>query len=468
MSNPKSCDDKGTNTIREGKVETHQVAVSLGKPSLRTRLEAYYSLIAPEIIVNDVDWRARFEQIWTKYGGTDDGEQKLATKLAKKYGLTVRLLLASSVATDKGPINDNNVGDDKGDVIEQRSEDWYDLTTDEQGSRIVDFISNRFDPVAALSHSMIGIVQDMHPWLLQSPILDRVDQFRKFLPLEDPQYRSITANNSKKRNRSNDDNAADDNNKTKLKTPSCFASIAHVHQKGPFSILYQALIHRQRIRVVIRYVNGIRGTLTGYMVAFDKHMNLILRDVDENYSPRHVTTNNSYPDLETSPDVINNNIYSNQTLSNVEIELQRRRIIHDVAGVQKIIMPSISAQNRIDADQNIQNSQNQQQHSWTNRQRHIGQIMVRGDNVVLVYKADQERSAWPITSKSPQQSIYRKVSCSNTSQSMIPTAERVGTPGSLIYAFQRRQQQLQRQHDQTRSNTYIGSNKRDYSSKGGK
>ena len=48
--------------------ENKQIAVSLGKPSLRVRLEAYYSLISPDIISVDTEWRIRFEQIWTKFG----------------------------------------------------------------------------------------------------------------------------------------------------------------------------------------------------------------------------------------------------------------------------------------------------------------------------------------------------------------------------------------------------------------
>ena len=72
--------------------------MSLGKPSLRLRLEAYYSLISPDVIADGAAWRKRFGQIYDKYGGTAGGERALATKLAKKYGGRVRLLLTTAAA----------------------------------------------------------------------------------------------------------------------------------------------------------------------------------------------------------------------------------------------------------------------------------------------------------------------------------------------------------------------------------
>ena len=72
--------------------------MSLGKPSLRLRLEAYYSLISPDVIADGAAWRKRFGQIYDKYGGTAGGERALANKLAKKYGGRVRLLLTTAAA----------------------------------------------------------------------------------------------------------------------------------------------------------------------------------------------------------------------------------------------------------------------------------------------------------------------------------------------------------------------------------
>ena len=52
----------------ETAVGTSQVPVSLGKPSLRVRLEAYYSLIDPERLQDGANWRQIFDDIYTKVG----------------------------------------------------------------------------------------------------------------------------------------------------------------------------------------------------------------------------------------------------------------------------------------------------------------------------------------------------------------------------------------------------------------
>ena len=142
-------------------------------------------------------------------------------------------------------------------------------------------------------------------------------------------------------------------------------------------MLYNALVRRKRVRVFTRYVNGIRGTLTGHLIAFDKHMNLLMRDIVEVYSLRLTERNYS--------------------TSNLEQEVARRQ--------QPV------------------------------RQRHMRHMMVRGDNVVLVYLAESERSAYPRTSKSPKGSIYKERKADDKSK-----PHHLGTVGSLLFAQQRQKQ----------------------------
>ena len=45
-----------------------QIPLSLGKASLRMRLEAYYSLIAPDTLSNRTEWLRKYDQIYEKVG----------------------------------------------------------------------------------------------------------------------------------------------------------------------------------------------------------------------------------------------------------------------------------------------------------------------------------------------------------------------------------------------------------------
>ena len=194
------------------------------------------------------------------------------------------------------------------------------------------------------------------------------------------------------------------------------------------------MTNRHRVRVVTRYVDGIRGTLTGQLVALDKHWNLILRDVDEHYTPPRRRQRDDDDDEVEEP------------MSNVEVEVQRR--LRGTMNAQS--SRSSSTGSRV-ADERS---------DWTNRQRHMRLILVRGDNVVAVYKAADERSAWPVTSKSPTVSEYR---CHSMKRG-VPPEQRVGTPGSLIYAAARQLRQQRQKPPQRKysSNTDMG--KRDYRS----
>lgn len=224
-----------------------------------------------------------------------------------------------------------------------------------------------------------------------------------------------------------------------MKPLGSFAAIASHHETGPLSVLHKAFVQRDRVRVLIRYVNGIRGTLTGTLIAFDKHFNLILRDVEEMYSRRQVTNDDNHDDVDNN----------GSRLSNAEMEVQRR-----IQG-----LASFHDSNRHFKSRDSGEGDNNQHSAapapdpaaaaatWSCRQRSMRQIMVRGDNVVSVYRADMERSAWPVTSKSPKETMYRKQSIKKL---QVPLEERIGTPGSLIYAVaaakrRRQQQQQQRQ-----------------------
>ena len=59
---------------------------------------------------------------------------------------------------------------------------------------------------------------------------------------------------------------------------------ASPNNQGPLSLLARWYALRASIRIVTRHDRGVRGIATGVLVAFDRHMNLVLKDVEETYT----------------------------------------------------------------------------------------------------------------------------------------------------------------------------------------
>jgi small nuclear ribonucleoprotein (snRNP)-like protein len=311
------------------------IPISLGKPSLRIRLEAYYSLIDPNKFQDKEKWRAQYDEIYKKYGGTYEGERKLASKLAKKYGYRVKLLLAEPPVSTKSDPGQQNAKTGK---VEQFDESWYEVSENESGD--INFCSKNFDPFALLKASEEKVAKS-NPWFRDTKInlLDNTLQFARFLPIGDPLRQTLATT------KRSPPTGVSQQRKRKKRQSHIFDTISDSFQTGPFSVLHK--LRGQRVCVVIRYVNAIRGTVTGILIAFDKHMDIILRDVEEVYSPRPLESQNR--------------------LSNIEVELERRRKLKEDANKQ---------------------SDNESPGAWIVKRRRMKQVMLRGDNVVSVYGID--------------------------------------------------------------------------------
>lgn len=55
---------------------------------------------------------------------------------------------------------------------------------------------------------------------------------------------------------------------------------------GPYSQLSLWMKERVRVKVLIRKSHGIRGHLTGFIRLFDRHWNLVLTEVEEQFKRR--------------------------------------------------------------------------------------------------------------------------------------------------------------------------------------
>ena len=124
-----------------------------------------------------------------------------------------------------------------------------------------------------------------------------------------------------------------------------FLTYMNSQKEGPMSVLQRCVETQSRIQVKIRKLDGIRGTCTGVLVAFDKHWNLALVDVDETFNrlrrPR--------PDID-----------------NDFKDRNRERVGESIVQVLKI------------------------RRNTELCQRHISQIVLRGEHVALVQILDKK------------------------------------------------------------------------------
>eukprot|EP00581_Thalassiosira_minuscula_P001230 CAMPEP_0183740006 /NCGR_PEP_ID=MMETSP0737-20130205/58643_1 /TAXON_ID=385413 /ORGANISM="Thalassiosira miniscula, Strain CCMP1093" /LENGTH=481 /DNA_ID=CAMNT_0025974973 /DNA_START=49 /DNA_END=1494 /DNA_ORIENTATION=- len=460
--------------------------ISLGKPSLRHRLESYYTLIAPDAISDVETWKTNFELIYEKYGGSVEGERKLRKKLAKKYGERVLLLVAPERRGRSGGVRRGGGGGNANDSSSsslrggKHDESHYEIDQDRKNSRILDFTSLQFDAVTALL-APLSIVTEANPSIFDRAMnannmnsangggakLDNISKFRSYLPECDPQrleppnnsaiLSSLAASSTaaavqKKAATNKTLQSSSSSSPTQTpKKPSLFLAMnskyATPQTGGPLSLLYSILAHRQRVRIMVRYVDCVRGTLTGFLVAFDKHWNMILRDVEEVYGGR-VTRCDAAVEVASeavaapAPGETTAGKSGAANASSANAENDRRSIFHERAPSKS----KLEAQRRTVPTHN--NNANNRRSAPPIKQRYFHQLLVRGDNVVMVWRAEEERSVFPKSDKSPTRSMYpTKDDDNSTGKPPAMTGREdatttinsgnIGTPGSLYYALRR-------------------------------
>lgn len=406
---------------------------------LTYRLEAYFSLINPDKLSNKKEWLLNFDQIYNKYGGTEKGELLLAKKLSKKYGDQhgVQLMVAQSKnkheqqkITNQKKVLSKGISDHV--VLD---EEWFQLKPSQINSQVTDFTSDKFDPHTTLFNKSLLEIEHEYEYVKNAPRLDNISQAVQLLADFDPLKQHILKINPSSRKQHVQDSNNNDNTKatssSKIKRVPGFTPLAEQYQYGPLSILYESHIRRKRVRVLIRYVDCIRGTLTGHVLAFDKHLNMILVDVDEVYN-RRVT---KFLERTQNENDNNDNTYDNRKQQNdekyddaVNYEYKNNMSQPEIETFRRKTAVDFIAHNN-----NTNNTRNDDESStiFYTRQRHFTQLLVRGDNVVMVWKADSER----VVSKHPVKTDTTNVTSNNknNSEKMV-----LGTPGYLNQLLQQR------------------------------
>ncbi|DAZ95599.1 TPA: hypothetical protein N0F65_006085 [Lagenidium giganteum] len=249
----------------------------LDDAELQARLRAFYAKHNPG---NDHN----IAEIARKFAGR---EHVLCAKLAKKYGEAPDLV--SPTDEEKTPTMgekepSKRIEDGLADAYDP-SFQAYDTPTSRGGP--LDFRAIDFDPLEALRSTRTRPLVATHP-------LDNIIKCRHLLPESDPSHQKLTgAVVPKKPSPASTPAASTSSETVKAATPAqrtphavkFLEDLADTYLDGPFMVLRRCFLERRRVCVVVRRVNSVRGQCTGFLKAFDKHMNVVLVDVHERMIP---------------------------------------------------------------------------------------------------------------------------------------------------------------------------------------
>eukprot|EP00249_Psilotum_nudum_P008391 c21242_g1_i1 orf=551-1660(-) len=239
----------------------------------------------------------------------------------------------------------------------------------ESSSASLDFLSIEFDALKALhTKGLLPPNPKVRP-------LDNLNRCSRILPQEVPE--SII-NIPSREPRSSESIKAQERAKARTslllqkvaeqaRQVKIFDAIAEKLMHGPLSFLTECYQQHGRVQVWTRHAHGVRGTLIGFLGAIDKHLNMVLQDVDEDYSVRHwvprlIKKRGRLSHLKTDSD--HNNRQSAELVNN-------------------------SATSFLDMNQEIQEISMQLKElrmfpKLEYRRRHLKQVFLRGDCVVMV------------------------------------------------------------------------------------
>ncbi|KAI7838610.1 hypothetical protein COHA_007617 [Chlorella ohadii] len=149
----------------------------------------------------------------------------------------------------------------------------------------LDFFSRSFNPYRALATAGLA------PPLPAARPLDSIYRCRFMLPDDHPDawreeqrpVKSKEAQEAAQREKQRLSYLQQKADRERLRT-NPLDTIAQRVREGPMLLLTRCYQERARVRVVTRHARGVRGTSEGTLVAFDKYMNLVLRDVEEQYT----------------------------------------------------------------------------------------------------------------------------------------------------------------------------------------
>jgi len=137
---------------------------------------------------------------------------------------------------------------------------------------------------------------------------------------------------------------------------------------SPLHDLYTCVKEEIKVKIWTRNFKEVRGILSGYVVAFDKHWNLILRDVDEVYLKPKKSKTPFLRDIEP-----------NENLPDMPVRRPRER--KPEAAEPPPPQPAADPDKKKKRRKKLKK---------TSERRNVGKLFVRGDNIVMISPLHEE------------------------------------------------------------------------------
>ncbi|CAM9465638.1 unnamed protein product [Lampetra planeri] len=213
---------------------------------------------------------------------------------------------------------------------------------------------------------------------------------RRSRPAPDPErverLKKLMVNDGRRKKKKNDEDDDEEDEEDAEKGPGRGKKLRNVLtwmsklEHGPLGGLYRCVKNRLPISVHVRTFRGLRGVCKGYLLAFDKFWNMALADVDEVYrKPLLGQAFYSEPRLTV-----------NELFKNLSLQSKAREAV--AAAGQDCDSSSLKTEQRQRQQDDPESDERKKRQKRPGRReemdrvyrRHINQLFIRGDSVILV------------------------------------------------------------------------------------